>query len=101
MLDLYGTNHHGELWERPNEFIPERFKDRDKNLFDFIPQGGGEYIAGHRCPGERLTMKVMTRCLDILVNKMNYTVPKQNLGLRMNQMPSVPESGFIMKHVQK
>src|SRR5699024_908120 len=30
MLDLYGTNHHGELWERPNEFIPERFKDRDK-----------------------------------------------------------------------
>src|SRR5699024_11426197 len=27
LLDLYGNNHHPELWKQANEFIPDRFKE--------------------------------------------------------------------------
>lgn len=101
LLDLYGNNHHSDLWEHPDEFNPERFKDWDRSPFDLIPQGGGEYIIGHRCAGEWLTIAVMKRCLDILVNKMDYSVPEQNLGMSMTQMPSVPKSSFIISDVQR
>jgi fatty-acid peroxygenase len=52
ILDLYGTNHDTRLWEDPSKFQPERFRQWDGSAFDFIPQGGGEYYTGHRCPGE-------------------------------------------------
>src|SRR5699024_10612900 len=89
LLDLYGNNHHPELWEQPNEFIPDRFKEWDKSPFDFIPQGGGDYITGHRCAGEWLTISVMQRCINVMVNKMDYNVPEQDLSLSMKEMPSI------------
>jgi len=101
LLDLYGNNHHPDLWESPKEFMQERFKHWDKSPFDLIPQGGGEYITGHRCAGEWLTIEVMKRCIDLMVNKMEYTVPKQDLSLSMNQMPSVPQSGFVISDVNQ
>ncbi|MDY0407243.1 cytochrome P450 [Virgibacillus sp. 179-BFC.A HS] len=30
LLDLYGTNHHPAIWEKPDEFMPERFRTREK-----------------------------------------------------------------------
>lgn len=101
LLDLYGNNHHPDLWKNPNDFIPERFEHWDNSPFDFIPQGGGDYITGHRCAGEWLTIEVMKRCLDILVNKMSYTVPDQDLSLSMTQMPSVPQSGFVLSEIKR
>lgn len=101
LLDLYGNTHHPDLWKDPNAFNPERFKDWNRSPFDLIPQGGGDYITGHRCAGEWLTIEVMKKCLDILVNKMDYTVPEQDLSLTMNQMPTVPASLFIMESVKR
>lgn len=92
LLDLYGNTHHPDVWKDPNAFNPERFKDWNRSPFDFIPQGGDDYITGHRCAGEWLTIEVMKKCLDILVNNMDYTVPKQDLFLTMNQVPTVPIS---------
>lgn len=100
LLDLYGTNHHPNNWEKPNEFIPERFKDWKGNLFDFIPQGGGDYYNNHRCPGEWLTIDVLKVSIDMLVNRMEYDIPKQNLDFSMRRFPSLPKSRFIMTNVQ-
>ncbi len=101
LLDVYGNNHHPDLWKKPEEFTPDRFKDWDKSPFDFIPQGGGDYITGHRCAGEWLTIEVMNTCLDILVNKMDYTVPEQDLSLSVRRMPNVPKSGFLIQDIQR
>ena len=57
LLDVYGINHDPKIWNNPNKFWPERFKNRDDNLFDFIPQGGGDPGKGHRCPGEGITIE--------------------------------------------
>lgn len=101
LLDLYGTNHHPAIWEKPDEFMPERFRTREKNPFDFIPQGGGDYHRDHRCPGEWLTVDIMETALDLLANKMTYTVPQQNLHYSMKRMPSLPKSRFIMENVRR
>ncbi|WP_189318646.1 cytochrome P450 [Bacillus atrophaeus] len=101
LLDLYGTNHDARLWEDPNEFRPERFKDRKDQLFDLIPQGGGDSAKGHRCPGEGITIEVMKVTLDFLINHIEYEVPEQDLSYSLVRMPSLPESGFVMSRIRR
>ncbi|QUF67290.1 cytochrome P450 [Bacillus atrophaeus] len=101
LLDLYGTNHDARLWEDPNEFRPERFKGRNEQLFDLIPQGGGDPAKGHRCPGEGITIEVMKVTLDFLINHIEYEVPEQDLSYSLVRMPSLPESGFVMSRIRR
>ncbi|MCY9196157.1 cytochrome P450 [Bacillus atrophaeus] len=101
LLDLYGTNHDARLWEDPNEFRPERFKNRKDQLFDLIPQGGGDPAKGHRCPGEGITIEVMKVTLDFLINHIEYEVPEQDLSYSLVRMPSLPESGFVMSRIRR
>ncbi|MFD1851440.1 cytochrome P450 [Oceanobacillus bengalensis] len=101
LLDIYGTNHHPNLWENPDQFIPERFKERQESPYDLVPQGGGDYYTGHRCPGEWLTVEIMKSSLDLLINRMDYHVPKQDLSYSMMRMPSLPKSRFVMNQVKK
>lgn len=100
-LDIYGTNHDSRLWENPHEFRPERFKDWEGSLFDFIPQGGGETEKTHRCPGEGATVEIMEASLDFLVNKMEYKVPAQELTYSLVKMPTLPGDGFIMSNIKR
>lgn len=101
LLDMYGTNHDSRLWENPNEFRPERFKEWTGSLFDFIPQGGGDPAKGHRCPGEGITVEVMKTSLDFLVNKIEFEVPEQDLSYSLAKMPTLPESGFVMSNIRR
>ncbi|MUK89381.1 cytochrome P450 [Ornithinibacillus sp. L9] len=101
LLDIYGTNHHRDIWERPWEFNPKRFADRKDDPFDFIPQGGGDYHKGHRCPGEWLTIEVMKVSVDTFVRKMYYDMPKQDLNYSMMRMPSLPKSRVILTNIKR
>ena len=101
ILDMYGINHDPREWEEPLEFKPERFKEWDKSLFNFIPQGGGDPAKGHRCPGEGITVEVMKASVDFLVNDIEYAVPAQDLRYSLIRMPSLPESGFIIRNVKE
>jgi fatty-acid peroxygenase len=101
LLDVYGTNHDPRIWKDPCEFRPERFQERKENLFDFIPQGGGDADQGHRCPGEGITVEIMKASLDFLVNKIDYKVPEQDLTYSLAKIPTRPESGFIISHIRR
>lgn len=101
MLDIYGTNHDSRIWEKPYDFMPERFKERNDNLFDFIPQGGGDPSKGHRCPGEGITIEVMKTSLDFLINNIEFEVPNQDLSYSLSRMPTLPESGFVMSNIRR
>lgn len=100
-LDMYGTNHDSRIWENPNEFRPERFKDWNGDLYKFIPQGGGDPAKGHRCPGEGITVEIMKASLDFLVNKVSFDVPDQDLSFSLSRMPTYPESGFVMSNIRQ
>lgn len=101
LLDVYGINHDSKIWKNPNKFLPERFKERKNNLFDFIPQGGDDPSKGHRCPGEGITIEIMKASLDFLVNKIEYDVPNQDLSYSMTRMPTLPESRFIISNIRQ
>lgn len=101
ILDIYGTNHDSKVWEKPNEFYPERFKKQKGSLFDFIPQGGGDAAKTHRCPGEGITIEIMKEVINFLVNKIDFQVPEQDLAYSMKRIPTLPESGFIITSIKR
>ncbi|RYM06385.1 cytochrome P450 [Sporolactobacillus sp. THM7-7] len=101
LLDVYGMNHDPRIWDQPDEFRPERFNDWKGGTFDWIPQGGGDRHMGHRCAGEWLTIHVMEASLHFLANRIDYDVPVQDLSIDFTRIPTLPKSGFVMKHVRE
>lgn len=105
IFDFYGTNHDPRVWEDPEDFKPERFSNwhespTDQIQFRLLAQGGGSYSAGHRCPGEWNTVRAMEIITDFLVNKIDYTVPEQDVGFSLVNMPTTPKSGMIFENIQ-
>jgi fatty-acid peroxygenase len=96
LLDLYGTGHDARIWDRPEEFDPERFARRPDDAFGFIPQGGGDQARHHRCAGEQVTIAIMKLAARLLAREARYTVPAQDLGIDFSRLPALPRSGFIM-----
>jgi fatty-acid peroxygenase len=100
LLDLYGTTHDPQLFPQPREFDPEREISWRDQGFDFIPQGAGPVATTHRCPGEMITVELLKESIRLLCREMDYRVPQQNLSVRMNRVPALPESGFVMTDVR-
>lgn len=101
LLDVYGINHDSRIWDKPFEFQPDRFKNWTFDPFEFIPHGGGDPAMGHRCPGEGITVEIMKVTLDFLVNKIQFDVPDQDLSYDMAQIPTLPESKFIISNIKQ
>lgn len=100
ILDLYGINNDPRLWDSPHSFWPERFDFYSPDNYDFIPQGGGHYFKGHRCPGEIFTVDLMKTALSFFLYEMDYDVPEQNLDIDWSRLPAIPVSRFVMSNVQ-
>ncbi|RWR04400.1 cytochrome P450 [Siminovitchia fortis] len=102
LLDLYGTNHDSKLWDNPDVFNPDRFKEKSDTLkYSLIPQGGGGYYEGHRCPGEWITMEAMKVCADFLIHRIAYEVPEQDLSYSLVSMPSIPKSEIKIERITR
>jgi len=101
LLDVYGANHDERLWQDSNVFWPDRFRSWQGSAFDFIPQGGGDYLTGHRCAGEWITIEAMKQAVGFLNDSITFDVPIQNLHYDLARMPTLPASGFIMTRVKR
>ncbi|SHF94220.1 cytochrome P450 [Streptoalloteichus hindustanus] len=95
LLDLYGQNHDGRLWEEPYAFRPDRFLGRKIGAFELVPQGGGDPRTGHRCPGEPFTVAVLSALVPRLA-ALDHEVPGQDLGISLSRVPARPASGFVL-----
>ena len=100
VLDLYGTNHHRSLWEHPEAFAPERFRDFDGDPHTLIPQGGGDPATDHRCPGEPMTIGLMKQAVRLLARSVSYTVPVQDLSVPLNRGPALPRERVLLADVR-
>ncbi len=100
LLDLYGTDHDARLWPEPEMFRPERFRERPPNAFNLIPQGGGDYVANHRCAGEWITLALMQEAVHLLTSAMTYDVPPQDLRIDRSTLPALPQSRFVVTNVR-
>ncbi|MDN4160413.1 cytochrome P450 [Nocardioides abyssi] len=93
VLDIMGVDHDPARWEAPHEFRPERFLTHAPGAYDLVPQGGG-HPAGHRCPGESLTLRVLEATLRVLA-----TVPYDVVdpGVDLTRMPTTPRDGLRIR----
>jgi fatty-acid peroxygenase len=94
MLDLYGTDHSPELWERPDVFNPGRFATASGSTV--VAQGVGDRLAAHRCPGEQATVDLLVAALALLTRGPAYRVPEQDLRISLRRIPAEPEDGMIV-----
>ena len=100
LLDLYGTNHDARLWPEPEQFRPERFRNWAGDPHTLIPQGAGDFLGGHRCPGEWITIAILKQAVRLLCREMRFEVPPQDLSVSLARMPAAPASGFVMSRVR-
>jgi len=100
ILDLYGTNHDPRSWQDPHRFRPERFQHWDGSAYNFIPQGGGDHFAEHRCAGEWITVELVKTAMRLLTREMSYRVPPQDLRVDLSRMPAIPNSRFRIGDVR-
>ena len=49
-------------------FRPDRFADRMPGPYGLRPRGSGHPETGHRCPGERITMRLLDATLQVLAS---------------------------------
>ncbi|TDB70510.1 cytochrome P450 [Micromonospora sp. KC721] len=101
LLDLYGTNHHPHLWPEPERFRPERFAGWRDDPYGFVPQGGGDHLAGHRCAGEWVTIELMKQAVGLLTTAMRYRMPPQDLAVDLARVPARPPSGVVLDDVRR
>ncbi len=99
LLDLYGQNHDPDLWTDPYAFAPRRFLERPPQRDELVPQGGGDRSTGHRCPGEDVTIALLT-ALGPRLARLEYDVPDQDLRIPLTRLPARVRSGFVMEAVR-
>jgi fatty-acid peroxygenase len=90
LLDVIGIDHHATRWPSPRLFDADRFLDHDEvaaaSAFDLVPQGGG-HLSGHRCPGESLTLRLLSETVRALAGLDLELAPG---GADASRMPTLP-----------
>jgi fatty-acid peroxygenase len=94
LLDLYGQNHHPDLWDAPEEFRPLRFVG-PASVDLLVAQGGGDPERSHRCPGEPATVAVLTALLP-RVAALDWSVPEQDVSIPLHRIPTFPRDGMML-----
>ena len=95
VLDVPGTNHHAAMWAEPGAFLPERFAGIPPDPFGFVPQGGGYPDAGHRCPGEPLTVRMLSETARVLA-RVDYE-PTTDTAHDPTRIPALPARGLPVR----
>lgn len=95
LLDIYGSNHDAALWPDPYRFDPQRFVGREPGRDELIAQGGGDPGAGHRCPGEDVTIALLAT-FAMRLARLDYDVPGQDLSISLRRIPALPRSRVLL-----
>jgi fatty-acid peroxygenase len=101
LLDLYGANHDPDVWADPYAFRPERFlaedgRVRDIGAYELVAQGAGDPLTGHRCPGEMITVAVLS-ALAVRLARLSFDAPEQDLSIPLHRIPALPRSGVVLE----
>jgi len=100
VLDVIGTNHDPARWPEPTMFDPGRFVGREPNAHEYVPQGGGDPAAGHRCPGEPLAVGIL-EVTAREVARLDYQITPRSRTVPVRRVPSIPPGGVELRDVRR
>lgn len=94
VLDVLGTDTDTASWDRPDEFMPERFVGVTdyEAIAAFVPHGGADVARGHRCPGEKLAIAGLAASIHALSDP-RLRILESGLDVNLRRMPTKPRSG--------
>lgn len=88
LVNVWTIGRDPKYWDRAEEFLPERFLEKDIDMdghnFAFLPFGSGR----RRCPGYSLGLKVIRATLANMLHGFNWKLPE---GMK-------PESISVEEH---
>lgn len=99
VLDLYGTDHDPHFWDDARLFDPERFRTHSDDAYGFVPQGGGDRLLNHRCPGEPVAVRLMMVAVEMLTRRMTYDLVESNADIDFQRLPALPAGGVVLTNV--
>src|SRR3712207_254249 len=109
LLDLFGQSHDPALFPEPYALRPDRFlvdgaagagsTVRRIGAWELVPQGAGDPREGHRCPGEDVTVALLSS-LAVRLARLEYTLPEQDLSISLRRIPARPASRVVMTDVR-
>ncbi|KAK6231714.1 Cytochrome P450 - like 10 [Theobroma cacao] len=84
MISVYNIHHSSQVWERAEEFVPERFDlespvpNETNTDYRFIPFSGGP----RKCVGDQFALLEAIVALAIFLQRLNFElVPDQNISM--------------------
>ncbi|XP_039024947.1 carotene epsilon-monooxygenase, chloroplastic [Hibiscus syriacus] len=84
MISVYNIHHSSQVWERAEEFVPERFElessvpNETNTDYRFIPFSGGP----RKCVGDQFALLEAIVALAIFLQRLNFElVPDQNISM--------------------
>ncbi|XP_043706032.1 carotene epsilon-monooxygenase, chloroplastic [Telopea speciosissima] len=84
MISVYNIHHSSQVWERAEEFVPERFDlegpipNETNTDYRFIPFSGGP----RKCVGDQFALLEAIVALAIFLQHMNFElIPDQNISM--------------------
>jgi fatty-acid peroxygenase len=99
LLDLHGINHDPRAWRHPDQFDPDRFRTWEADPYTLVPQGGGDVREHHRCPGEPVSLRLMTIAVDFLTRRLDYVAAVPDEPIDDTRLPALPRDGFRLREV--
>ncbi|KAJ8754232.1 hypothetical protein K2173_002132 [Erythroxylum novogranatense] len=103
MISVYNIHHSSKVWERAEEFVPERFDmegaipNESNTDFRFIPFSGGP----RKCVGDQFALLEAIVALSVFIQKMDFElVPDQNISMTTGATIHTT-SGLYMKLRQR
>jgi fatty-acid peroxygenase len=95
VLDVRGVDTDPRTFPHPHVFDPGRFERSMPGPYEFLPQGGGHPETGHRCPGERMTMRLLDVTLEVLARTRFEVLSPHRVPVR--RIPTRPEGGLVVR----
>ncbi|MDO3396502.1 hypothetical protein QWJ41_12285 [Nocardioides sp. SOB44] len=94
LLDVPATDTWPASFPDPDELRPQRFAE-EPDAWSYVPQGGGEVDAGHRCPGEPSTVALLAETTRVLCG-LDLRAAATTYVDR-HRIPTLPEGGLVLQ----